>query len=389
MSTIFEPRAWRRLSVLVLGASLMPLAIQAATIEEVIVTAQKREQSVQDVSVSVTVFSGDQLAELGVAQPKDLTAQTPGLFAKNTAGDVQPIFYIRGIGINDFFSNNNPTASVYVNQVIQPFGPMLNFAVFDIERVEVLKGPQGTLYGRNNTGGAVNFITRRPTAEPDGFARVDYGSWDTFEFEGALGGALADTLNGRVAIYTRQSDGFQENLTTGEDVAKTDRLAGRMLLDWSPNEALDVLLDVHGGRENGEVQHAKLANSQDPTNPFVFCPAAAQGHVTYDGSCVDLLGYFDPNSDPHKVTGGNRGQGFDDSNLNHGFGSALTIDWQWSRMTLTSVTGYDRLLRHEGIDFDGAPHISTDNVFQDSIWAISQELRLTSDDSWPFDWIAG
>ncbi len=381
--------ALRRPYLAAIMAALAPAFAHGQALEEIIVTAQKREQNLQDVSVSVTVFTGDQLTALGVAQPKDLTAQTPGLFAKNTAGDVQPIFYIRGIGINDFFSNNNPTASVYVNQVIQPFAPMLNFAVFDVERVEVLKGPQGTLYGRNNTGGAVNFITRRPSGEPDAFVRVDYGSWGTFEFEGALGGTITGTLNGRIAIYTRQSEGFQENLTTGEDVAETDRLAGRLLLDWSPTESLDVLLSLHGGREDGEVQHAKLANSQDPANPFAFCPAAIQGRVAYDGSCVDLLGFFDPNPDPHKVLGGNRGQDFDDSNQNHGYGTALTIDWRWSRMTLTSVTGYDRLLRHEGIDFDGAPHVSTDNIFRDPIWAISQELRLTSDDSWPFDWILG
>lgn len=365
------------------------LPAAAEELEEIIVTAQKRSQSAQDVPISITAFSGDQIAALGITQAKDVAAQSPGVFTKNTAGDVQPIFYIRGIGLNDFFSNNNPTASVYVDQVIQPFGPMLNFAVFDVERVEVLKGPQGTLYGRNNTGGAINFIARKPTDELDGFARFDYGNWDTLEFEGAVGGPVTDALDGRVSIYTRQSDGFQKALTTGADVAETDRFGGRLQLAWQPTADLDILLNIHGGREDGEVQHAKLANSQDPANPFVLCPAAQQGKVTYDGSCTDLFGFFDPNPDPHTVLGDNAGQNFDDSNTNHGFGGAVTIEWALPRMSITSVTGYDRFLRHEGIDFDGSPTLATDNVFQDSMWAVSQELRLASDESWPFDWIAG
>jgi iron complex outermembrane receptor protein len=358
-------------------------------LEEVIVTAQKRAQNLQEVPVSISAFSGEQIAELGVFQAKDIATQSPGVFTKNTAGDVQPIFYIRGIGLNDFFSNNNPTASVYVDQVIQPFGPMLNFAVFDVERVEVLKGPQGTLYGRNNTGGAINFISRKPSAERDGYARFDYGRWDTWEFEGALGGALMDNLDGRVSFYTRQSDGFQENPTLGEDVAETNRLGGRLQIAWQATEDLSVLLNIHGGREDGQVQFAKLANSQDPANTFAFCPAALEGRVAYDGSCTDLLGFFDPNPDPHTVLGDNSGHDFDNSNENHGFGTAITIDWDVGRMTLTSVTGYDRFLRHEGIDFDGSPVVSVDNVFEDSMWAISQEVRLTSDESWPIDWIAG
>ena len=370
-------------------ALVTALSAPAQELEEVVVTAQKRAQNVQDVPISITTFSGEQIAELGIAQAKDLASQTPGVFTKTTTGDVQPIFYIRGIGLNDFFSNNNPTASVYVDQVIQPFGPMLNFALFDLERVEVLKGPQGTLYGRNNTGGAINFIARKPTNELDGFARFDYGNWDTLEFEGAVGGPIADTLNGRVAIYTRQSDGFQKNLTTGEDVAKTDRFAGRLQFDWQPTADLDILLNIHGGREDGQVQYVKNANSQDPANPFVLCQAAQQGQLTYDGSCTNLLGFFDPNPDPHTVLGDSSAQGFDDSNTNHGFGGALTIDWSLPRMSVTSVTGYDRFLRHESIDFDGSPITATDSLYQDSMWAISQELRLTSDDSWPFDWIAG
>ena len=128
--------------MLACGASF---AYAEPQLEEVTVTAQKREVAASDVGVAITAFDGDTLRSLGVEQPVDLAAQTPGLVINNTIGDSQPAVMIRGVGINDFNTNTNPGVAVYVDEVYQSIGAMLTFGMYDIERVEVLKGPQGTL----------------------------------------------------------------------------------------------------------------------------------------------------------------------------------------------------------------------------------------------------
>lgn len=128
-------------TALAMGLLLATHSVQAAVLEEVIVTAEKRARSVQDIPLSIRAFTGDDLQQFGMIQPKDLGAQVPGLFTKTTLGDSAPTFTVRGIGLNDFVSNNNSPTSLYINEVYQPFHPMAGFALFDIERVEVLKGP--------------------------------------------------------------------------------------------------------------------------------------------------------------------------------------------------------------------------------------------------------
>ena len=140
-----------------------PVAAQA-TLEEIVVTATRRAERLQEVASSATVFSQADLEALRVLEPRDLAEQTPGLLAKYGPNGLATVgFYMRGVGINDFTGTVDPSVGVYVDEVFQPTPDMLNFAVHDIQRVEVLRGPQGTLYGRNSTGGAINFITARPT----------------------------------------------------------------------------------------------------------------------------------------------------------------------------------------------------------------------------------
>ena len=208
--------ASRSLAIAVGAASLVLVGsgTSAAVLEEIVVTAEKRSRSVQDIPLSIKAFSGEDLQNFGMITPKDLGDQVPGLFTKTTLGDSAPTFTIRGIGLNDFVSNNNSPTSLYIDEIYQPFHPMAGFALFDIERVEVLKGPQGTLYGRNNTGGAIKFITQKPSEEFNGHARVDYGRFDTLEAEFAAGGALTDSINARGAVFTRQGGAWQSNRTT-------------------------------------------------------------------------------------------------------------------------------------------------------------------------------
>ena len=151
---------------------------EEAVIDEIVVTALKREQPLVDVGVSVTAFSGSDLEELGLAEPADLAAQTPNLNANVVFGNSIPNISIRGIGLNDYAVNNNAAVGVYSDEVYLVSPAMLSFQLFDLERVEVLKGPQGTLYGRNTTAGAINFVSRGPGEELDGYLDVGYGNLD-------------------------------------------------------------------------------------------------------------------------------------------------------------------------------------------------------------------
>ena len=135
----------------------------SAQIEEIIVTAQKREQNVQDVSIAITAFTGDTLRDLGVARPRDLAQFTPGLTVNATSSyEGDSVFTIRGVGMNDVTSKQNPAVMIYLDEIALPSHVMLGFQVFDVDRIEVLKGPQGTLYGRNTTGGAIKVVPRKP-----------------------------------------------------------------------------------------------------------------------------------------------------------------------------------------------------------------------------------
>ena len=183
-----------------------------------------------------------------VLEPRDLAEQTPGLLAKYGPNGLATVgFYMRGVGINDFTGTVDPSVGMYVDEVFQPTPDMLNFAVYDIERVEVLRGPQGTLYGRNSTGGAINFITARPTEEFEGYGRVGYGSFDTFTASGALSGPLTDTLLGRLsvsAINASSSDGYSFNRFTSNDLGKNESLAARGQLEWDPSDDFTHAPDV-------------------------------------------------------------------------------------------------------------------------------------------------
>lgn len=357
------------------------------TLEEIVVTAQKREQNLQDVPISISAFSAEQVRERGLSRPLDVGYQVPGLVAKSPNGDNSPIFTIRGVGITDFTIGNNSPTSVYVDQIVKPYYPMVNFSLFDIERVEVLKGPQGTLYGRNNTGGAIKFVTRQPTDAPDGFVRTDYANFDTFEAEGAIGGALTDTLAVRVAGFSRQrSEGWQYNTVTGEDNGEIDRVAGRVSARWTPTDRFSGTLMAYAGSNDSDVPQFKLAppfQAADRTQP---CAAALAGVRARDGSCVDVLGHFDPDPDTSHVQSVNvLGNGIRED----GQGAALTLEWELPAASLTSVTGYDQQDRTEYQDFDASPATMVDNAFVQDIKAFSQELRLASPASEGMSWMTG
>ncbi len=373
------------------GASLaaMVMAQQASAagmFEEIVVTAQKREESLQSVPISIAAYTGSQLQELKIDKAADISLVTPGLYAQGSRGDSNPIFAIRGIGLNDLFTNNNPTVGVYVDEVVQPFTPLLGFQLFDVERVEVLKGPQGTLYGRNTTGGAVNFITRKPTQETEGYGSVSYSRYDRFELEGAAGGAITDKLAVRISGKTiQQSGGWQTNTLTGEEIGDVDHQAVRAQLLWTPSDNFDLLLKGSLFKENRDQQlrqHVGYLAAPFSSTP---CQGFLDG-VRDEQNCVDFLGYSDPNTDPRKVENSElygHESNADAQDL------ALTMNWHTPDVLITSVTGYTHFDRVTGDDSDGGGLIELDTQFTDKIEAFSQELRFTSVEDGPVSWVFG
>lgn len=359
--------------------------VRSDVLEELIVTAQKRSQRIQDVPLSVTAYSGETLQELGIKQTTDLMFAVPGLNAITTQGDGNPTFTIRGIGLNDFSTNNNPNVSVYVDDVILPYTPMLTGSLFDVDRVEVLKGPQGTLYGRNTTGGAVKFVSRRPTDEPSANYRLDVGDYGLIETELGIGGPLSDTLSYRVAgIGTYRDRGWQTNIANNENVGKVKRGAMRAQLLWKPQEKLDVLFNVHGSLDDSENQLPRAREHQTLTG--ATCASSGQYN---DPNCVVLNKdgeIFKNNSDDVRLVAGSSLYG--NVTDTHAIGASVVANYHLDPIVLTSISAFDYSNVKNGYDPDGTPYILLDSSYGAKVHAYSQEFRATGDTG-PVEWTGG
>ena len=231
-----SPKSNNVIYCLFLLACLLPMHLHAQLLEEVVVTAQKREQSLQDVGVAVTAFSDDQVENLGFSNTVDITAQTPNVQLYEWSPSYT-VFNIRGVSQNDFADHLEPPVAVYVDEAYVSAPGALNGLLFDVERVEVLRGPQGTLFGRNATGGLMHFVSKKPTETNSGYIQASFGERELIEVEGAVGGPIVeDKLMGRVAFKYQEQDGYLE--TNLRDLAAKDGIAlkGHLLFevnaDW-------------------------------------------------------------------------------------------------------------------------------------------------------------
>ena len=226
-------------------------AVEEQGLDDIVVTAQRRSENLQNVPLSVTAIRGDKLDAIasGGQDIRFLSARVPSLIVESSFGRTFPRFYIRGLGNTDFdFNASQPVSLVYDDVVLE--NPILKgFPVFDLDRVEVLRGPQGTLFGRNTPAGIVKFDSVKPSAETSGYGRVSYGSFNGVTAQGAIGGALAgDTVTARLSgIYQRQ-DGYVDNVlpsgTTRDRFEGFREFAGRAQLLIKPSEDFNVLLSA-------------------------------------------------------------------------------------------------------------------------------------------------
>ncbi|MEM7279463.1 MAG: TonB-dependent receptor [Pseudomonadota bacterium] len=324
---------------------------QPAMLEEVIVMAQKREQSLQDVGIAITAFNGEQLSTLGINSSTDLSAITPNLNIVSPGGDGGVVaIFIRGIGLNDFALNNTGPVGFYVDEVFAGSSNSQITTIFDIERVEVLKGPQGTLFGRNTTGGALNFVSNKPEEEFGAMGKVSYGNFDYYRVDGAVTGPLTDNINGRLALVSYGSDGYIKNLSTG-DTVETRNYAGRALFDYQPTDELSLLLNLHGSRNDSDSELYGTTADLD----------------FYEGTYGDL---------PYKIKVDT-------------YGASLKATYDLSdSVVLTSITGYDALDKDQSEEADMTPLQLVEIRYQVESELFSQELRLNGDLD-RIHWMAG
>lgn len=347
-----------------------PAFAQIIDEDVVIVTAQKREQNLQDVPSSVAVVAQEKLDVLssGGEDILFLAARVPSLYAESSSGRTFPRFYIRGLGNTDFDLNaNQPVSLVYDGVVLE--NPILKgFPVFDLDRVEVLRGPQGTLFGRNTPAGVIKFESARPTEETEGYVRGAYGRFDTIDAEGAISGTLVpDLLTARLSGLYQQRDDYVDNTFTGggeNGFEEFEELAGRLQLQFDPTPDASFLLNLHGRSLNGGSRVFRANVIEPGTN-----------------NLVDNFERFETAQDATQI--------LEVDNI----GVSLTSDFNLGGGKLTSITAFETVSIEGRGDVDGgfgasfAPPSgpgfipfsaeSADNI--DDHAQFSQELRFNTD----------
>lgn len=394
-------------------------------IEEVIVTAQKREQNLQDIGVSVSAFTGDQLEKLGVTRVEDLVELSAGVQMNNTNGNLSPTFVIRGIGIQDFNGNSAPAAAVHLDEIYMASSLNSGPQLFDLERIEILKGPQGTLFGRNNTAGTVNIVSRKPGWDRDARTKIGYGRFDNLELEGAIGGPITQRSAYRVAARYETSDGFFDNVSfpqepvindpnftgpgtlplpagTDGDLGDIDIWALRGQLLFEPNPDLSILVNVHGAQDRSGQTPVTLIGTGategivDAEQDFVqsLCPTMSFNPLTDSplsgnadpSRCVDAGGFSDPDPDGD----------FDVSNDfvgnldNEFYGGFVKVGWEVAQGALTSITAFEAFDTAQKLDGDGSTNL-LDHImpFDQDLSQWSQELRFNANQTEQWYWLVG
>ncbi len=363
-------------SLLLFFTTALPVNAQGI-LEEIVVTAQKREQRVQDVAMSITAFSGDQVREMGFTNTTDIVAMTPGFNYTVPNGEGSQInFFLRGVGLNDFQDVNENPVGAYFDDVYRGAMGGLSMQLFDMERVEVLRGPQGTLYGRNTTGGLVHFVSKKPTEELEGYAQVSGGSYSQIKFEGAIGGAISESLLGRLSVATNNDSGYTKNLVDGiGDFNETDSVAVRGQLLWQSRDDMEVLTKLHFSNNKAQVgawQHQASIPTENGDNRRNIGP---DEDLFGEGPGTDVFGYRDTSGDPHV------GEYDRDGKLKvAAHGASVNFTWRLNEtLTLVSISAFDHTDRLQEEDTDAGPFPLIMPTFGADTDQWTQEIRLHGD----------
>ncbi|MCB2049998.1 MAG: TonB-dependent receptor [Novosphingobium sp.] len=391
---------------------------------EIVVTANKRAENINDVGLTITAITGNVLSERRVTSVEDIANTVPGLSFAPSATNT-PILTLRGVGFNENSLGVYPAVTVYIDQAPLAFPVLTAHSAFDLERVEVLKGPQGTLFGQNSTGGAINYIAKRPTDFLEVGGDITYGRFNTIEGNAHISGPIADGLRGRVAVTGANSDGWQRSTSRqGDKNGAQSYIAGRFLLDWDATSALRFQLNVNGWRDKSEPQAQQSiarheAVTTDPSQPPQTAPAiddplrnaytppyipgAPSANLSYPYTKLSPRNadwstqWLDPSTSTVQNAGGSSDPAA--ASVNEFTPRANRRMWQaflrgdldvTSDITLTSLTSYVDYKQDQVIDSDGMAIVAYDFTSSDgTVKSFNQELRLANSVNNSFRWILG
>jgi len=370
-------------SVLQAGSASAAESPATAGLQEIIVTAQRTETSLQETPVSITAFGSEALKERGVTSLLEISAFTPNLQVGSRSGSAgnQGGYAIRGVGVNA--TGSSPSVGLYIDDVYFPSGSGNLLGLFDVARVEVLRGPQGTLFGRNTIGGAIQYVTVRPTTDAvSGFVEGTGGNFNRADFAGALNLPLGDTLAARLSVGTKQRDGYVHDIYSNVDRGSDDTKQGRLQVRWTPNDnvTVDVKAEAIKQESNGRAVTVigvyptafivGLAKRGQPVPAWLETRA-------YDNSLLSTSDYSLP--------GFNQPEFF---KFNYSVGQA-TVAWDITdAVTLTSISAYSKSKRDSAQDVDNVPIsiIAVTNLDEGKLF--TEELRLTGKAD-RFNWSTG
>jgi len=364
------------LTALASAMTVAPAAFaQETKVGEVIITAQKRSENLQDVPVSVAAIGGERLQATFAAGDDilALSAKAPGLYAESSNGRAAPRFYIRGLGNADFDLAASQPVSIIQDEVVLENVVLKSSPIYDLDHVEVLRGPQGTLFGRNTTAGIVKFDTVKPSEEFKGRASASYGSYNTMTFDGGVGGAIVPgKVAARASLLIQHRDNWIDNAYTKKNDALGgfDERAARLQVLFTPTDQLSALFNVHGRDLDGTAAVFR-AN--------ILTKGSNKLNGNYDRDTV----YFD--------AGDNNPQNY------KGVGASANVEYDFGGAKLTSITAYENTHGYSRGDIDGGNptgpgFIPFQSDTQDGIKNLfqwTQEVRLASNTDGPLSWQVG
>ena len=356
--------------ILMVGGGVSSAA-WADDLEEIVVTAQRREQNLQEVGVSVTALSGTMLRDLHVENTQQLGSQVPGLSVQSYSQAIT-VFNIRGVSQNDFGDQEEAPIAVYNDDAYNSYLGGVGGSLFDVERVEVLKGPQGTLFGRNATGGLINIISKRPTDTFEGYGELTGGSFGRHQFEGAISGPLVSDLSGRLALHTEKSDGYYQNLQGGT-LGGTNNISWRGQLLYKPTRDLKILFNFRGMRDDTTgagytIQRSVFDPARVIANGLTIAPSTEAAYAAFCnavlGGYSGAPGYGDCNGGalnprtPWTANQDNRGYF-----RRNQYAGTFNVDYQNDALSLSWLTDYNRIRKNYSDDTD-ATALNFFNYFQ-------------------------
>ena len=354
------------------NAAATPSSQNAASVQEIVVTAQKRTESISNVGMAITAATALQLKELQIRTTQDLTKLEPSFVATDTVYGT-PVYIIRGVGYNDFALAAAPTVSVYQDEIPYSYLALTKGATLDVGRVEILKGPQGTLFGQNATGGAVNYIAAQPSDTLQAGLEATYARFNGSNVNGYLGGPIALNLDGRLSFDITEGGAYQRSETRNATLGNQDLKKGRLLLNWRPNNVLKVSANINGWTDNGDTLVPQVIgltphSTADYPNTAYANPALAGRPYT---SIVGLTTEPTPTNDRQA----DWYSGVIPRNDEHTYQGSLRVDYDVSKALQLSYLGSYVNYRQNDLDDPAGEDLPLYLLRNGTIKTIYQELR--------------